>query len=144
MVRLTLVWCVGVSGQRERRGLALDRALADVVVVIHLTFVSFVAAGGILVLRWKRCAYVHIPAVLWAVLVEIMGWVCPLTPLENWFRARAGGEGYTSDFIEHYLLPVLYPAQLTRTFQITLGVLLFALNIAIYSWVIHRLIRQKA
>ncbi|MCI0401772.1 MAG: DUF2784 domain-containing protein [Gammaproteobacteria bacterium] len=118
--------------------------LADVIVVIHLGFVLFAALGGFLVLRWAQCAWIHIPAVIWAASIEFAGWVCPLTPLENWLRVKAGTDSYTSGFIEHYIVPVLYPATLTRELQITLGVLVMVMNLAIYGWIIHRLFKHKA
>ena len=90
----------------------LYRFLADAVVVIHLGFVLFVVAGGFLVLRWPRTAWVQLPAAAWGVLVEWSGWVCPLTPLENWLRLHGGVAGYAGGFVERYFLPVLYPASL--------------------------------
>jgi hypothetical protein len=112
----------------------LYRVLADLVVVMHLAFVLFAVLGGFLVFRWKRCAWVHVPAFLWAAFIEFSGWVCPLTPLENWLRHRGGAMAYRAGFIEHYLLPVLYPATLTRHAQIALGLFVIALNLAIYGW----------
>ena len=82
--------------------------------------------------------WIHLPAVLWGALIEFAGWVCPLTPLENWFREKAGGQGYSSDFIEQYVMPVLYPSGLTREIQIALGVFVIVVNAGIYVWVFHR------
>jgi len=113
----------------------LYRALADTLVVLHLTFVLFVVAGGLLVLKWRRAMWVHLPAAAWGVLIEFSGWICPLTPLENWLRAKGGDAGYAGGFIEHYLLPVLYPAGLTRNVQIVLGLLALLVNVAVYSYV---------
>ncbi len=118
--------------------------LADLVVVVHLAFVLFAVLGGFLVFRWKRCAWIHVPAVLWAALVAFAGWVCPLTPLENWLRERSGALGYRSGFIEHYILPVLYPTLLTRDLQITLGLLVLGVNLGIYGWVMRRTAKAKA
>ena len=112
--------------------------LADLVVAIHLGFVLFVAGGGLLGFRWRRVPWVHVPAVVWGVLIEWMGWVCPLTPLENWLRVRAGGGGYEGQFVEHYLLPVLYPAALTRDWQVGLGLLVLVVNGLVYGAVIRR------
>jgi hypothetical protein len=112
--------------------------LADLVVGLHLLFVGFVVGGGLLVLRWPRLAWVHLPAAAWGALIEFAGWICPLTPLEKWLRARGGGVGYEGDFVEHYLLPVLYPAALTRGAQIGLGVLVLVVNAAIYRHVWRR------
>ena len=118
--------------------------LADVVVLLHFTFVLAAVFGGFLVLRWKQCAWIHVPVVLWAALIEFTGWICPLTPLENWLRAKGGLTGYRSSFIEHYILPVLYPTQLTRQLQIVLGLSVLAINLAIYGWVLRRAAKRKA
>lgn len=112
--------------------------LADVVVVLHLAFVIFVVLGGVLVLRWKRIAWVHLPAAVWGALIEFGGWICPLTPLENWLRVRGGGTAYTSGFVERYILPVLYPAALTRELQLVLGGLVIAINVTVYAIVLRR------
>jgi len=112
--------------------------LADIVVLVHAAFVLFAVFGGFLVLRWRRPAWLHIPAVLWAALAEMAGWICPLTPLENLLRHRAGKVIYQSDFIEHYLMPVLYPAALTRELQTALGLAVLFINVSVYVWVWHR------
>jgi hypothetical protein len=109
--------------------------LADLVVVIHLLFVLFVLFGGLLVLCWRFITWIHIPAVFWAALIEFSGWICPLTPLENRLRIRGGSTGYDTGFVEHYIIPLLYPSQLTRKVQIYLGVLILVMNIVIYLWV---------
>jgi hypothetical protein len=111
---------------------------ADMVVFLHLGFVLFVMLGGLLVLQWKWVMWVHLPAVMWGALIEFTGWICPLTPLENWLREAGGGQGYQSDFIEHYVMPLLYPTDLTREIQIFLGVLVILLNVGIYALVFHR------
>jgi hypothetical protein len=100
-----------------------------------------VVLGGLLVLRWTRLAWLHIPAAIWGVLIEYAGWICPLTPLENLFRTRGGEAGYSGGFIEHYIQPVLYPAGLTRGTQLVLGSLALLVNLAAYSVVIAR--RQR-
>ena|SRR5205823_6417667 len=92
----------------------LYRLLADVVLVAHLGFVLFVVAGGFLILRWPGMAWVQLPSAFWGLVVEWSGWICPLTPLENRLRAQGGAAGYAGGFVEHYLVPVLYPASLTR------------------------------
>ena len=114
------------------------RALADAVLVAHLAFVLFVVLGGLLVLRWPRLAWLHLPAAIWGVLIEYSGWICPLTPLENSFRARGGEGGYSGGFIQHYIQPVLYPSGLTRSTQIVLGSLLLILNLTAYSIALSR------
>jgi hypothetical protein len=118
--------------------------LADFIVFVHLAFVLFAVLGGFLVLRWRWWAWVHVPVVFWAALIEFAGWVCPLTPLENWLRAKGGGIGYPSSFIEHYILPLLYPTQLTRRLQITLGLLVLGINLGIYGWLLRRGAKHKA
>ena len=112
--------------------------LADVVLLVHAAFVVFVVLGGLLALAWPRAAWVHLPAALWGVLVELLGWVCPLTPLENWLRRRAGESGYEGDFLARYLLPLLYPEGLTPGTQLVLGLLVIAVNAAIYCAVFRR------
>jgi len=109
--------------------------LADLVVILHLSFVLFVVFGGLLVLRWPRLAWVHLPAAAWGAAVEFAGWICPLTPLEQWLRVEGGGLGYGSDFIERYVLSVLYPAGLTRNVQLVLGIVVVVINAAVYGWV---------
>src|SRR5215475_437645 len=113
------------------------RALADFVVLVHMAFVLFAALGGVLAFKWRRVAWFHIPAALWGALIEFAGWVCPLTPLENWLRRRGGEAGYQTGFLEHYLLPLIYPAQLSRGLQVVLGLLVLGVNLVIY-WRIWR------
>jgi len=112
--------------------------LADLVVTLHLLFVLFVLLGGLLALRWPRVAWLHLPAAVWGALIEFAGWICPLTPLEHWLRGLAGEAGYQGGFIEHYLLPVLYPAALTRGVQLVLGTLVVGLNVVVYWYVLRR------
>src|SRR5207253_3989710 len=92
----------------------LYRLLADCVVLLHVAFVVFVVLGGFLTWRWRGVVWAHVPCALWGIAIEYGGWVCPLTPLENALRARAGLEGYAGGFVEHYVIPVLYPAGLSR------------------------------
>jgi hypothetical protein len=117
---------------------SLYRLLADLTVLIHLGFVAFVMAGGFLVLRWRRLAWVHLPSAIWGALIELGGWICPLTPLENEWRRQAGLRGYEGSFVEQYLTPVLYPSGLTRELQIGLGLVVIALNAMIYGWMCYR------
>ena len=112
--------------------------LADLLVALHLAFVVFVVAGGLLVLRWPKVAYAHLPAAVWGAVVEVTGWICPLTPLENWLRQRAGLDVYTGDFVARYIMPVLYPEGLTRESQLMMGTVVVVLNIAIYALVLRR------
>ena len=101
-------------------------------------FVLFVVLGGLVVLRWPRLAYLHLPAATWGVVIEFAGWVCPLTPLEQSLRLKAGEQGYSGSFIEHYLLPLLYPSALTRTIQVALGIIVIAVNLGIYGYLLRR------
>ena len=117
--------------------------LADIVVVVHVAFVLFVVAGGFLILRWPRIVWIQLPAALWGIVVEWAGWICPLTPLENWLRARGGTAGYQGGFVERYLLPVLYPAELTRTEQIVLGSTALIVNLVAYLFAFRHLIRRR-
>ncbi|MCC2640500.1 MAG: uncharacterized protein K0S45_913 [Nitrospira sp.] len=114
------------------------RLLAELVLLVHLAFVIFVVGGGLLVLKWPRIAWVHLPAATWGALVEFTGWICPLTPLENVLRTMAGASAYDSDFMAHYILPLLYPAALTRDIQLILGLIVLGVNIAIYGWLWRR------
>ncbi len=119
----------------------IERALADLLVVVHLAFVLFVVLGGFFAIRWRRVAWAHLPCAAWGALISLTGWVCPLTPLENALR-RAGGEaGYGGGFVAHYLLPVLYPEGLTRGAQVGLGVLVLAANALAYVIVLRHVRR---
>jgi hypothetical protein len=120
----------------------LYRALADQVLVFHLAFIVFVVAGGLLALRWWWLPLVHIPAALWGLYIEISGGICPLTPLENALRRAAGASGYSGSFIEHYVLPVVYPAALSHSLQLVLAGLLLLANLLMYSFVFWRRFRR--
>jgi hypothetical protein len=111
--------------------------LADLVVLAHAAFVLFVVFGGLLIVRWHNLVWIHLPAVIWAAIVELFGRVCPLTPLENWLRQKGGERGYGSDFVARYILPTLYPEELTREVQIALGVFVILINLVIYSWILR-------
>ena len=108
---------------------------AGLIVLAHMAFVVFAAGGVLLVLRWPRLAWVHLPAVAWAAFIEFSGGICPLTPLEQSLRARAGLEAYTGDFVARYLFPVLYPEGLTREAQLVIGLAVIAVNAAGYPFV---------
>ena len=114
------------------------RLLADVVLMAHAAFVAFVVLGGLLALRWPRLAWLHLPAAAWGAGIEFAGGICPLTPLENHWRGLAGEQGYAGGFLEHYLLAVLYPEGLTRGVQLALGLLVLAVNAAVYALVWRR------
>lgn len=116
----------------------LYRVAADGVLFVHFAFVLFVVLGGLLVLRWPKLVWVHVPAALWGVLIEIGGWICPLTPLEVALRRAAGESGYAGDFIEHYVVALLYPDGLTHETQIALAGVVVAVNAAIYGAILRR------
>ncbi len=119
------------------------KLLADIVFLVHLGFVLFVIFGAIAVWRIPKLAWLHIPAVAWGALIEFAGWICPLTPWENSLRQLAGEQGYAGGFVEYYLVPIVYPAGLTREIQIVLGVLVLLINGIAYAAVVYRL-RQRA
>jgi len=118
-------------------------ALAFVTVLLHLAFILFVIFGGFLVSRRPRLAPVHLACAAWGAYVSLANRLCPLTPLENWFRQRGGGSGYRGDFIEHYLLAVIYPTGLTATTQRVLGFTVIALNAAVYAWTLRKRRRRR-
>lgn len=117
--------------------------LADAVLLLHLAFVLFVLFGALLVWYRRWVAWLHLPAVAWGVVVEVNGWFCPLTPLEVWLRTLAGGSGYDGSFIEHYLLPVIYPQALTPSVQLMLGLGVLVLNVVLYGRVVWRANKRR-
>jgi len=120
----------------------LLRLAANSVVLLHFAFILFVVLGGLVVLRWPRFMWLHMPAAAWGAFIELTGRVCPLTPLENRLRIAAGETGYSGGFIEEYLIPVVYPDGLTRWVQISLGVGVVAINLIFYGLLVAR--RPKA
>jgi hypothetical protein len=116
----------------------LSLLLADAIVLAHVAFVLFVLLGGLLVVRWRRLAWLHLPAAAWGAWVEFANRVCPLTPLENWLRARGGDSTYAVSFVEQYVMPLLYPAALSRELQWLLGAVVVAVNLGVYAWMMRR------
>lgn len=114
------------------------RALADATMLVHFGFIAFVVLGGLLVLRWRWMMWLHLPAAVWGVLIELGGWVCPLTPLENHFRRLGGESGYRDGFVERYLEPVIYPPGLSAPTQLGLAAFVVLVNVAVYSLVARR------
>jgi hypothetical protein len=112
--------------------------LADLLVVLHVIFVLFVLFGGLLVFKWPRVLWWHLPAMAWGALVEFTGWFCPLSSLESWLRMQSGESGFQGDFVSRWFLPVLYPDFLSRRIQFALGCLVLGLNIIIYAWIWQR------
>jgi hypothetical protein len=121
----------------------LFRILADFLVVIHAGFVAFVVLGGLLVLKRPRVAWIHLPACIWGALIEFQGWICPLTPLEKWLRIKAGQAGYSGGFVQHYLVPLIYPAGLTEQTATWLGIFVLVVNLIIYACVVFSLRRRR-
>jgi Protein of Unknown function (DUF2784) len=119
------------------------RIIADIVVILHLLFIVFVVLGGFLAIRHRKWIFIHLPAVVWAALLEFNGWLCPLTPLENWFRQMGEEGAYQGGFIEHTIEPILYPGALTRRIQIYIGILVITVNLIIYLWVICKIWKQR-
>lgn len=111
---------------------------ADLLVLFHFLFIVFVIVGGLLVMRWLWLAWLHIPAVAWAAVVEINSWICVLTPWENELRRLAGQDGYSGGFIEHYIVPIIYPSGLTHGIQIAMGVSVIIINLVVYSLIVYR------
>jgi len=114
------------------------RYSADAVLFLHFAFIVFVVIGGLLAIWRRGVLFIHLPAALWGVFVELTGRVCPLTSLENTFRIKAGNAGYSESFVEHYLLGIIYPEGLTREVQYFFGALVVVVNVAIYLWVFYR------
>jgi hypothetical protein len=119
------------------------RVLADAVVLLHFGVILFIVLGGLSVLRWRWMIFVHLPFAVWGVAIELGGWICPLTPLENDLRAAAGGAGYDGGFVEHYVIPVVYPAGLTRGVQFALAGAVLLVNVAVYAWVVRRWLTRR-
>lgn len=114
------------------------RLAADLTLILHFSFIIFVLFGGLLALHKSFWIWVHLPAMLWGLWVEWAGWLCPLTPLENHFRRLASGEEYSESFIEHYLVPLIYPDRLTVSLQWVLGGIVLGVNIVIYLYVFRK------
>lgn len=119
----------------------LYRLLADFVLVLHLVFIVFVIFGGLLAFKWRHIAWAHLPAMAWGAMNELFGLWCPLTPLENWLRGNGEMGRYETGFIEHYIVPVVYPAGLTRGIQIVIGSVVVVLNVLIYGVLLRRAAR---
>lgn len=118
---------------REDSAVNLPRLGADAVLLLHGAFIVFAVLGGLLVLRWHRLAWLHLPAVLWAIGIEASGGYCPLTLLENRLRLAAGQAGYATSFVERYLLPLIYPDALTRELQWVLAAGVLLVNVLVYG-----------
>jgi hypothetical protein len=107
------------------------------IALLHLAFIVFVLLGGLLVLKWPRLGWVHLPAAVWGVLIEVFGWWCPLTKWENYFLAKAGRAGYSGGFVGHYIMPIIYPPGLTRGMEVAIGVFVLVINLVVYVRVLR-------
>lgn len=112
--------------------------LTDFIIAFHLAFIVWVLFGAFLVLKWRRLAWVHVPSVLWGMSTEFFGLWCPLTPLENWLRAQSGRTGYETSFIEYHVMPIVYPAELTRELQMILGATVLVINGLVYGLILRK------
>ena len=110
----------------------LYRLLADLTALLHLAFILFVVLGALLIVRWPKLVWIHLPAAVWGVLIELAGWYCPLTDVENYFLHRAGEAGYRGGFVSHYVFSVIYPSGLTRGIEIAIGIFVLVVNAALY------------
>jgi hypothetical protein len=119
------------------------RYAADAVLLLHLAFITFAVFGGLIAIWWRKILFIHLPAAAWGVFVEFTGRVCPLTSLENTLRIKSGIAGYSESFVEHYLLRIIYPEDLTREIQYFLGALVVLVNVVIYLWLFYRLRLEK-
>ena len=117
--------------------------LADLLVVFHLVFILYVMAGALLIFKWPKTLWLNMPACFWGMTVEITGWICPLTPWEIQLRRLAGEEGYTGSFIEHYLIPIIYPSGLTREVQMVLGGTVLIVNLCLYTLILIKKRKRK-
>ena len=117
--------------------------LADLLVVFHLMFILYVMAGALLIFKWPKTLWLHLPACFWGMTVEFTGWICPLTPWEIRLRRLAGEEGYTGSFIEHYLIPIIYPSGLTREVQMVLGGTVLIVNLSLYTLILIKRRNRK-
>jgi hypothetical protein len=121
----------------------IQRVAADVIVLLHLAFIMFVVFGGVLALKWRRVMWLHIPAAIWGALIEMAGWICPLTPIENSLRIAGGAPSYSGGFIEHYIVPIVYPTGLTRAMQLSLAALVILINVVVYAFLLRQKLRRR-
>jgi len=122
----------------------LYRLLADAVLLAHLAFILFVVFGALLVLRRRRLMLVHLLAVAWGIGIEVLGALCPLTTIENRLRLLAGEAGYRGGFVEHYVVGLIYPGELTRELQLGLAAGVLLVNVLLYGWMLRRRTRRPA
>ena len=119
------------------------RIIASILVLIHGLFILYVLFGAFLNFKWPKMIWIHLPMVIWGALVEYMHWICPLTPLENYFRQKARTGVYEGDFIDQYIIPLIYPENLTPQFQVVFGSLVIVLNLIVYGFFWYHIRRKK-
>ena len=112
---------------------------ANLTLIVHLIFILYVVFGGLIFFIFSKTIFIHPPALLWGIYIELTNSVCPLTYLENWFLYQGGLTTYSNDFINNYLFPIIYPEGLTAEIQIYLGVSLIVINILIYGLILKNL-----
>ena len=117
--------------------------LADLLVVFHLVFILYVIAGALLIFKWPKTLWLHLPSCFWGMTVEFIGWICPLTTWEIQLRRLAGEEGYTRSFIEHYLIPIIYPSGLNREIQMLMGSIVLIVNLSLYTLILIKRRKRK-
>jgi len=121
----------------------LFQLAADFIIVLHFTFILFVLVGGILVLKWRWLIWLHLPAVIWGALISFMGWICPLTPLENMLRQAGGGEVYLTGFIEQYIVPLIYPSGFNHEMFVAIGLFVVVVNVIVYAFIFNKRGKNK-
>ena len=117
--------------------------LADLLVGFHLVFILYVIAGALLIIKWPKTLWLHLPSCFWGINVEFTGWICPLTPWEIQLRRLAGEEGYTGSFIEQYLIPIIYPSGLNREIQMLMGSTVLIVNFSLYTLILIKRRKRK-
>ena len=117
--------------------------LADLLVLFHMVFILYVMAGALLIFKWPKTLWLHLPSCFWGMTVEFTGWICPLTPLEIQLRRLAGKEEYTGSFIEQYLIPIIYPIGLNQEIQMVLGGTVLIVNLSLYTLILIKRRKRK-
>ena len=113
--------------------------VANLTLIIHFAFILFVIFGALLFFASVKIIFIHVPALIWGSYIELTNSICPLTYLENWFLHKANLTTYSEGFIQNYLVPIVYPMNLTKDLQIYLGITLIVINIIIYVFIFNKL-----
>ena len=112
---------------------------ANLILIVHFIFILFVVFGALLFFVSTKIIFIHVPAVIWGSYIELTNSICPLTYLENWFLKKSNKTTYSEGFIQNYLVPIVYPMNLTKDLQIYLGIALIVVNIIIYVFIFNKL-----